>query len=107
LVTISVYVISGFTAALAGIITAARLWSAQPNVATGLELDAIAASVLGGTSLFGGVGGVGGTMLGAFIMSVLNNGLNLLEISSYYQKVIKGVVFILAVTLDLYTKGRR
>ena len=107
LVTISVYVISGFTAALAGIITAAHLWSAQPNVAAGLELDAIAASVLGGTSLFGGVGGVGGTMVGAFIMSVLNNGLNLLEISSYYQKVIKGVVFILAVTLDLYTKGRR
>lgn len=106
-ITVAVYIISGFTAALAGIITAARLWSAQPNVAAGLELDAIAASVLGGTSLFGGVGGVGGTLIGAFIMSALNNGLNLLEISSYYQKVIKGIVFILAVTLDLYTKKRR
>jgi ribose transport system permease protein len=107
LITTGVYVISGFTAALAGIITAARLWSAQPNVAAGLELDAIAASVLGGTSLFGGVGSVGGTIVGAFIMGVLNNGLNLLEVSSYYQKVIKGIVFILAVLLDLYTKGRK
>jgi len=107
LVTTAVYVISGLTAALAGIITAARLWSAQPNVAAGLELDAIAASVLGGTSLFGGVGSVGGTIIGAFIMGVLNNGLNLLEVSSYYQKVIKGIVFILAVLLDLYTKGRK
>jgi len=107
LVTIAVYVISGFTAALAGIITAARLWSAQPNVAAGLELDAITASVLGGTSLFGGVGGVGGTIVGAFIMGVLNNGLNLLEVSSYYQKVVKGIVFILAVMLDLFTKQRR
>ena len=106
-VTTAVYVISGFTAALAGIITAARLWSAQPNVAAGLELDAIAASVLGGTSLFGGVGSVGGTIVGAFIMGVLNNGLNLLEVSSYYQKVVKGIVFILAVLLDLYTKGRK
>lgn len=107
LVKTSVYVISGFTAALAGIITAARLWSAQPNVAAGLELDAIAASVLGGTSLFGGVGSVGGTVVGALIMGALNNGLNLLEVSSYYQKVIKGIVFILAVLLDLYTKGRK
>lgn len=107
LVKTSVYVISGFTAALAGIITAGRLYSAQPNVAVGLELDAIAASVLGGTSLFGGVGGVGGTLVGAFIMGALNNGLNLLEISSYYQKMIKGIVFVLAVALDLYTKRRR
>jgi ribose transport system permease protein len=107
LITTGVYVISGLTAALAGIITAARLWSAQPNVAAGLELDAIAASVLGGTSLFGGIGSVGGTIVGAFIMGVLNNGLNLLEVSSYYQKVIKGIVFILAVLLDLYTKGRK
>jgi len=107
LVTTAVYVISGLTAALAGIITAARLWLAQPNVPAGLELDAIAASVLGGISLFGGVGCVGGTIVGAFIMGVLNNGLNLPGVSSYYQKVIKGFVFILAVLLDLYTKGRK
>lgn len=107
LVKVAVYIISGFTAALAGIITAARLWSAQPNVAAGLELDAIAATVLGGTSLFGGVGNVGGTIVGALIMGVLNNGLNLLEISSYYQKIIKGIAFILAVMLDIYTRKRR
>jgi len=107
LIKMAVYTISGFTAALAGIITAARLWSAQPNVAAGLELDAIAGPVLGGTSLFGGVGSVGGTIVGTLIIGALNNGLNLLEISSYYQKIIKGIAFILAVVLDVYTKKRR
>lgn len=106
-VTLMVYVISGLCAALAGILLTARLWSAQPNAATGWELDAIAAPVLGGTSLFGGVGGVGGTVVGAFIIGVLSNGLNLLGISSYYQQVIKGIVFILAVMLDLFTKRRK
>ncbi|MCR4408344.1 MAG: ribose ABC transporter permease [Anaerolineae bacterium] len=106
-IKIAVYVISGFTAALTGVLLTARLWSAQPTAGVGLELDAIAAPVLGGTSLFGGVGSVGGTLVGAFIMGVLSNGLNLLEISAYYQRVIKGVVFILAVMLDLYTKRRR
>jgi len=106
-ITLAVYIISGFTAALGGILLTARLWSAQPNAATGWELDAIAAPVLGGTSLCGGVGGVGGTLVGAFIIGVLSNGLNLLSISSYYQQVIKGVVFILAVMLDLFTKRRR
>jgi len=106
-IKIAVYVISGFTAALTGVLLTARLWSAQPTAGVGMELDAIAAPVLGGTSLFGGVGSVGGTLVGAFIMGVLSNGLNLLEISAYYQRVIKGVVFILAVMLDLYTKRRR
>lgn len=106
-ITISVYVISGLTAAMGGVLLASRLWSAQPNAAVGWELDAIAAPVLGGVSLFGGVGGVGGTLVGAFIIGVLSNGLNLLGISSYYQQVIKGVVFILAVMLDLATKRRR
>jgi len=106
-VKLAVYVISGFTAALGGVLLTARLWSAQPNAATGWELDAIAAPVLGGVSLFGGVGGVGGTLVGAFIIGVLSNGLNLLGIPSYYQQVIKGVVFILAVLLDLLTKERR
>jgi ribose transport system permease protein len=105
-VKLAVYVISGLTAAMAGVITAARLWSAQPNVGAGLELDAIAAPVLGGTSLFGGVGGVGGTIVGAFIMGVLNNGLNLLEVSSYSQRIIKGMAFVLAVGLDVYSKKR-
>ncbi len=103
----AVYMISGFTAALGGVLLTARLWSAQPNAAVGWELDAIAAPVLGGTSLFGGVGGIGGTLVGAFIIGVLSNGLNLMGVPSYYQQVIKGVVFILAVMLDLLTKRRR
>lgn len=96
---ISVYMISGFTASLAGILLTARLWSAQPTTGIGLELEAIAASVLGGTSLMGGIGSAGGTVGGAFIIGVLANGLNLLEIPSYYQQVIKGVIFIAAVLL--------
>ena len=85
----------------------ARLWSAQPNAAVGLELDAIAAPVLGGVSLFGGVGSVAGTMVGAFILGILSNGLNLMGVPSFYQQVIKGVVLILAVMLDIMTKRRR
>lgn len=106
-IKLAVYAISGFTATLGGVLLTARLWSAQPNAAVGWELDAIAAPVLGGISLFGGVGNIGGTLVGAFIIGVLSNGLNLLGIPSYYQQVIKGVVFILAVMLDLFTKRRR
>ena len=106
-IKLAVYMISGFTAALGGILLTARLWSAQPNAATGWELDAIAAPVLGGTSLFGGVGSIGGTLVGAFIIGVMSNGLNLMGVPSYYQQVIKGVVFILAVMLDLFNKRRR
>ena len=106
-VTLGVYVISGLTAALGGILLVARLWSAQPNAAAGWELDAIAAPVLGGVSLFGGVGSITGTVVGAFILGILSNGLNLLGVQSFYQQVIKGVVLILAIMLDLYTKRRR
>ena len=103
----AVYMISGILAALGGILLTARLWSAQPNAAVGWELDAIAAPVLGGTSLFGGVGSIGGTVIGAFIIGVLSNGLNLMGVPSYYQQVIKGLVLILAVTVDLINKRRR
>lgn len=106
-IKLAVYTISGFLAALGGILLTARLWSAQPNAAVGWELDAIAAPVLGGTSLFGGVGSIGGTVIGAFIIGVLSNGLNLMGVPSYYQQVIKGLVFILAVTVDLINKRRR
>ncbi|WP_083461783.1 ABC transporter permease [Thermanaerothrix daxensis] len=106
-VKVCVYVISGATAALSGLILTARLWSAQPNIGVGLELDAIAAAVLGGSSLAGGVGGIPGTLAGAFIIGVLSNGLNLLEVPSYNQQVIKGLVFILAVMLDYFIKQRR
>ena len=82
-----------------------RLWSAQPNVGMGLELDVIAAVVLGGASLFGGVGGVGGTVAGVLIMGFLDNGLRMLAVSSYVQQSVKGVVFVGAVLLDLALKG--
>lgn len=103
----SVYVVSGLTAAIGGVLLVGRLWSAQPNAAVGLELDAIAAPVLGGVSLFGGIGSVTGALVGAFILGVLSNGLNLMGVPSFYQQVIKGVVLILAVMLDLYTKRKR
>ena len=106
-ITLSVYIISGFLAALGGILLVGRLWSAQPNAAVGLELDAIAAPVLGGVSLFGGVGSVAGTLVGAFILGILSNGLNLMGVPSFWQQVIKGVVLILAVVLDVLTKRRR
>ena len=107
IITLSVYIISGFLAALGGVLLTARLWSAQPNAAVGLELDAIAAPVLGGVSLFGGVGGVTGAVIGAFILGILSNGLNLMGVPSFWQQVIKGVVLILAVMLDVLTKKRR
>jgi ribose transport system permease protein len=106
-VKLSAYAISGLTAAVGGVLLVARLWSAQPNAAVGLELDAIAAPVLGGVSLFGGVGSVAGTVVGAFILGILSNGLNLMGVPSFYQQVIKGAVLILAVMLDIFTKRRR
>lgn len=96
----AVYVISGTLAALSAVILTARLNSAQPTAGMGYELDAIAAVVLGGTTLAGGEGGIGGTLLGAFIIGVLNNGLNLLNVSPFYQQVVKGAVILLAVLLD-------
>ncbi len=102
-----VYALSGLTAAVAGIVLTSRLWSAQPQAGSGLELNAIAATVLGGTSLMGGYGGTAGTVGGALIMGVLSNGLNLIGVSAYLQRVITGAVFILAVTIDMYTKSER
>jgi ribose transport system permease protein len=98
------YALSGLLAGLGGLLLTARLWSAQPQVAVGMELDAIAAAVLGGVSLFGGVGGVLGAVIGALIVGVLGNGMNLLRVASYPQQVIQGVVLVLAVTVDMYTK---
>lgn len=106
-VKFSMYIFSGICAALSGLILTARLWSAQPNVGIGLELDAIAAAVLGGSSLAGGIGGIPGTLAGAFIIGILSNGLNLLEVPSYNQQVVKGVVFIVAVMLDYFIKQRK
>ncbi len=103
-VLISVYTISGFLAALGGIVLASRLGTAEPTAGTGYELDAIAAVVLGGTSLFGGEGWIVGTIVGAYIIGVLNNGMTIMNISPYYQEVVKGVVILLAVMLTSFGK---
>ncbi len=95
-----VYATAGLLSAVSAIVITGRLNSAQPTAGSGYELDAIAAVVLGGTTLAGGEGSVLGTLLGAFIIGVLNNGLNLLNVSSFYQQVVKGVVILLAVLLD-------
>lgn len=99
-IKIWIYGISGILSALAGIITTSRLFSAQPTAGTGYELDVIAAVVLGGTSLAGGVGKITGTALGAIIIGVLGNALNLLDVSSYYQMMIKAAVILIAVLID-------
>ncbi|MDQ0338715.1 ribose transport system permease protein [Caldalkalibacillus uzonensis] len=99
-VKIFVYSLTGFLSAMAGIILTSRLDSAQPTAGFTYELDAIAAVVLGGTSLTGGRGWIVGTLIGALIIGILNNGLNLLNVSSFYQQVVKGAVILLAVLLD-------
>lgn len=103
-VKIGVYAIAGFLSALAGIIVTSRLSSAQPTSGAGYELDAIAAVVVGGTSLMGGSGRVMGTLIGALIIGFLNNALNLLDVSSYYQMIAKAIVILLAVLVDTKSK---
>lgn len=95
-----VYAISGFMAALAGLLMISRVDSAQPTLGDGYELDAIAAVALGGTSMSGGRGKIAGTFAGVLIIAVLNNGLNILGVSTYYQAVIKAIVILIAVLSD-------
>lgn len=99
-IKVMIYSLTGILVALAGAILTSRLNSAQPTAGTSYELDAIAAVVLGGTSLTGGKGNIFGTLVGALIIGTLNNGLNLLGVSSFYQMVIKGIVILLAVLID-------
>jgi ribose transport system permease protein len=99
-IKIAVYSIAGVLAAAGGLIVTSRLDAAQPNAGTGYELDSIAAVVIGGTSLSGGRGSVLGTVLGAVIIGVLNNGLVLLNVSPFWQQVVKGFVILAAVIID-------
>jgi len=104
-VKLACYTICGAMAGLAGVVLASRITTGQPNAGIGYELDAIAAVVIGGTSLNGGSGGIGGTILGALLIGVINNGLDLLNVSSYYQQVIKGLIIVGAVWLDRSKKS--
>jgi ribose/xylose/arabinose/galactoside ABC-type transport system permease subunit len=102
-----VYVLCGFLTGIAGMVLMGRLSSAQPAVGEGFELDAIAAVVLGGTSLMGGRGSVWNTLIGALVIGVVNNGMNLMGVHTHYQLVAKGIIIVLAVLLDSYLKKRR
>jgi ribose/xylose/arabinose/galactoside ABC-type transport system permease subunit len=102
-----VYGVSGLASAVAAVLLTARLNSAQPIAGIMYELDAIAATVIGGTSLMGGEGGLGGTIIGALIMGVLRNGLNLLGVSSFVQQIVIGLVIVIAVLVDTALKARK
>ena len=102
-----VYTYSGIMAGLAGIILASRMYSGQPTAGEGAEMDAIAAVVVGGTSMAGGSGKLGGTLIGALIIGILNNGLNLMNVNSFWQTVVKGIVILLAVTIDFFRNRKK
>ncbi|AQZ53702.1 Ribose transport system permease protein RbsC (plasmid) [Martelella mediterranea DSM 17316] len=101
---ISIFMLSGIMAAISGILLSSRLLSAQTNAGMSYELDAIAAAVLGGTSLAGGVGTMIGTIIGALIIGVMNNGMNMLSVPYFYQLIVKGLVILIAVWLDVRSK---
>lgn len=105
-ITFLVFTLSGLFAACAGILSAARTFSGQFNVGDGAEMDAISAVVLGGTSMTGGIGTIGGTIIGCFVIGILNNGMNLLGIDSSWQYVVKGLVVLLAVYIDYIKKEK-
>ncbi|TRY24806.1 ABC transporter permease [Brevibacillus sp. LEMMJ03] len=97
---IMIYAYAGLLSSIAGIILTSRIASGQPTAGVMYELDAIAAAVIGGTSLSGGIGTIGGTIIGALIIGVMNNGLDLLNVSSYWQQILKGAIIVTAVFLD-------
>lgn len=103
-ILMKVYILSGVLSGIAGIVLASRTNSGQPAVGTGYETDAIAAAVIGGTSMTGGIGTIPGTLIGILIIGTLNNGLNLLDVSSYYQQIIKGLIILGAVCFDIMSK---
>lgn len=103
-ILMKVYILSGVLTGIAGIVLASRTNSGQPAVGMGYETDAIAAAVIGGTSMTGGIGTIPGTLVGILIIGTLNNGLNLLDVSSYYQQIIKGLIILGAVCFDIMSK---
>jgi inositol transport system permease protein len=99
-VKVGIFGLSGMLAGLAGILLASRIGSGNPQLGTGIELDAITAAVIGGTSFNGGVGTIWGTIVGALIIGIINNGLDLLAVSPFMQQVVKGVIIVLAIIID-------
>ena len=104
-VLIGVYALAGALTGVAGIVLSSRIMSGPPATGAGYELDAIAAVVIGGTSLRGGIGSIVGTIIGVLIIGVMNNGLDLLNVSSYWQQIVKGLIIVLAVLLDKNSKN--
>ncbi len=100
------YVFNGILCGIAGIVLAARITSGQPTAADGYEMDAITAVIVGGTSMTGGVGKIGMTIIGVLILSIMDNGLTILGVESYYQKILKGVIIAAAVLIDIKTKKK-
>lgn len=99
-VEITVFTITGFLSAFAGLVLASRMYSGQPAVGSGYELDAIAACVLGGVSMSGGRGRISGTVIGAMVIGIISNGLNLMGVSSFWQSIVKGVIILFAILID-------
>jgi inositol transport system permease protein len=104
---IKVYAIAGLLAGLAGVVTAARAQTAQAGMGVMYELDAIAAAVIGGTSLTGGVGRITGTVIGTVILGVMTSGFTFLRVDAYYQEIVKGVIIVAAVVVDVYRQKKR
>ena len=104
---IKVYTVAGFLSGLAGVVTSARVASGQTAMGVGYELDAIAATVIGGTSLSGGAGRITGTVIGVLILGIVTSGFTFLRVDAYYQQIVKGVIIVLAVIVDQYRQKRR
>lgn len=99
-VEIAVFTLTGLLSAFAGLVLASRMYSGQPSVGSGYELDAIAACVLGGVSMAGGKGRISGTVIGAMVIGIISNGLNLMGVSSFWQLIVKGVIILFAILID-------
>lgn len=106
-VIVKAFVLNGTLCGLAGIVLTSRINSGQPAAGVGYEFDAITAVVVGGTSLMGGTGTITGTIIGSFIIGIINNILNLMNVSSYWQQIVKGLIIAIAVILDVWTKSSR